>query len=257
MRDVRGRQISFESICAEIEEPLRGFQPPLLVRQFLKMMQDAGIFLEHDDGIYEFAHFSFCEYLAAGYARCRSQDETLLSGVADPWWRQTLLFYAGIIPNASAVLERCLASEDPSRAELTLALACLDEAKSVDPAVRERVGIDPQAVALKATMRSGRKRRRKLLLTLRIARMERRGQIFTDHAPIAAFEYQLRSGAYPVTCTTCTETCMDSNAFASPDQLPESGEALSCSRATATEICSLPARLLLVGSKPCQPAPGM
>ena len=38
---------------------------------------------------------------------------------------------------------------------------------------------------------------------------------------------------------------------------PEIGEAFSCSRATATETCSLPTILSLVGSKPCQPAPGM
>ena len=56
--------------------------------------------------------------------------------------------------------------------------------------------------------------------------------------------------------TTCTETCIRSNAPAGPAHEPESGIAFSCSRATATEMCSLPARLLFVGSKPCQPAPG-
>src|SRR6188472_234437 len=45
---------------------------------------------------------------------------------------------------------------------------------------------------------------------------------------------------YAARCTTCTETPMDSKAFESPDQLPDNGEAL----------CSLPARLLVVGSKP-------
>ena len=37
----------------------------------------------------------------------------------------------------------------------------------------------------------------------------------------------------------------------------QTGMAFSCSRATATAMCSLPAILLLVGSKPCQPAPGI
>ena len=56
--------------------------------------------------------------------------------------------------------------------------------------------------------------------------------------------------------TTCTETFSSRKASAGPSQEPESGEAFSCSRATATEICSLPTGLLLVGSKPRHPAPG-
>ena len=56
--------------------------------------------------------------------------------------------------------------------------------------------------------------------------------------------------------TTCTETSMRSKAPGSPSQLPESGDAFSCSRATATATCSEPTGLLLVGSKPSQPLPG-
>jgi glutaminase len=41
-----------------------------------------------------------------------------------------------------------------------------------------------------------------------------------------------------------------------PSQVPESGEAFWCSLATATDTCSKPTSLLLVGSKPHQPAPG-
>src|ERR1700722_11025049 len=57
--------------------------------------------------------------------------------------------------------------------------------------------------------------------------------------------------------TTCTDTSILLNAFAGPSHAPETAQAFSCSRATATETCSLPASLLLVGSKPRQPAPGM
>jgi hypothetical protein len=56
--------------------------------------------------------------------------------------------------------------------------------------------------------------------------------------------------------TTCTETSIRSKAPGSPSQLPESGDAFSCSRATATATCSEPTGLLLVGSKPSQPLPG-
>src|SRR5215831_16607983 len=57
--------------------------------------------------------------------------------------------------------------------------------------------------------------------------------------------------------TTCTAASILLKASAGPCQEPESGEAFSCSRATATETCSPPTILLLVGSNPCQPAPGM
>ena len=39
---------------------------------------------------------------------------------------------------------------------------------------------------------------------------------------------------------TCTETFIRLNASAGPSHVPESGEALSCSRVTATGMCSLP-----------------
>jgi hypothetical protein len=47
---------------------------------------------------------------------------------------------------------------------------------------------------------------------------------------------------------TCTDTFIRLNASAGPSHVPESGEAFSCSRVTATGICSLPTILLLVGS---------
>src|SRR5262245_4490889 len=48
--------------------------------------------------------------------------------------------------------------------------------------------------------------------------------------------------------TTCTDTSIRLKAFAGPSHAPESGEAFSCSRATATETCSVPTILLFVGS---------
>jgi len=182
--------LTLEDIRDAIEEPLRRVQPPMLVRQFLKMVHGAGILLEHDGEVYEFSHFSFCEYLAAGQAISTKQDDVLLGRVADPWWRQTLLFYAGIAPDASMLIERCLGDENPSVAELTLALECLEEAKVVDSALRVRVESvrdrwfddpDPARQAKAA----------QLLLSMRIAGMERRGDAYLARSPIAAFEYQL------------------------------------------------------------------
>jgi hypothetical protein len=56
---------------------------------------------------------------------------------------------------------------------------------------------------------------------------------------------------------TCTDTAIPLKAFTGPSHTPDTGHALSCSRATATEMCSLPTILLFVGSKPCQPASGI
>jgi hypothetical protein len=190
MQQVHGRGLTLEDIRDAIEESLRRVQPPMLVRQFLKMMHDARILLKHDDEVYEFAHFSFCEYLAAAHAISTKQDDVLLGRVAEPWWRQALLFYAGIAPDASMLIKRCLADGNPSVAELTLALECLDEAKAVDTTLRVRVESvrdrwfddpDPTRQAKAA----------QLLLSMRIARMERRGDAYLDRSPIAAFEYQL------------------------------------------------------------------
>ena len=77
-----------------------------------------------------------------------------------------------------------------------------------------------------------------------------------DRVPPGACRRRRRLNASAHSATTCSDTSMRSKAFAGPDQVPASGDAFSCSRATATEMCSVPASLLLVGSKPCQPAPG-
>jgi hypothetical protein len=142
--------------------------------------------------VYEFSHFSFAEYLAAVQARAPAAklEDRLLEQVADPWWRQTLLFYAALVPDASVLIERCLAGDNPTGAQLTLALECLKEAREVDTSMRARVESmpdrwidDPDPVRRAAAAEA--------LLSQRLARMERRGAIHVDRSPIAAFEYQL------------------------------------------------------------------
>jgi NACHT domain/Caspase domain len=190
MHDLRRRELNVDEIRASIEIPLRQARATVSARQFLKTVHDAGIFLEREPGIYEFSHFSFCEYLAAVHARAIASDEFLLGQVADSWWRQTLLFYAGLMPDASSLIERCLAAANPAVHVLTLALECLDEARFVKPAVRNQV----ESIRDRWIDDPDPERRRTAahaLLSLRIAGMARQGEIYVDRSPIAAFEYQL------------------------------------------------------------------
>lgn len=65
-------------------------------------------------------------------------EETLTTQVYNSWWHETIRLYCAQA-DASAIVAACLAGDLPSAPALALAIECVDEAKEVEPALRERL----------------------------------------------------------------------------------------------------------------------
>jgi predicted NACHT family NTPase len=109
--------------------------------EFLKQIQEiSGLLIEKEEGIYEFAHLSFQEYLAATELKETQQENYLIEALRHPeqlsWWAETIRLYAAQ-SDATDLIRAAL--ENCSVGALTLAYDCLEEGKSVNPTVRQHL----------------------------------------------------------------------------------------------------------------------
>ncbi|TDC83515.1 NACHT domain-containing protein [Actinomadura sp. 7K507] len=131
------RDIPAEEAERAVRAVLQRTAPDVSPETFLLHVKRSGLLLEHQYGRYGFAHLTLQEYLAAalvpGHA---SRRQLLVDNVSDPGWRETTLLWAARA-DASPVVEACLDARTVPA--LSLAYACLDEAREVDLALRERL----------------------------------------------------------------------------------------------------------------------
>lgn len=138
--------------------------PDMDAKSFLHYVQiESGLLHEPEAERIGFAHLSFQEYLAAvEWARTRSFPLPLAELVADSWWQESLRLWAAQ-SDASELLRICLASD--SLQALTLASVCLQEAHTLDDAVRAAA-----QTALVAALESGEGARFRLAAEVRLRR---------------------------------------------------------------------------------------
>ncbi|HAX79195.1 MAG TPA: transcriptional regulator [Cyanobacteria bacterium UBA11372] len=107
--------------------------------EFIQQIRDvSGLLVEKEAGIYEFAHLSFQEYLAAVQIKESNQENLLIANINHSWWSETIRLYAAQ-SNASNLIRAVLAMPSPSVETLALAYDCLDEGLSVNPDVRQKL----------------------------------------------------------------------------------------------------------------------
>lgn len=106
---------------------------------FLEQTKDvSGLLVEKELGVYEFAHLSFQEYLAAVQVKESNQENLLIQNINNSWWAETVRLYAAQ-SNASNLIRAVLALPSPSVEALALAYDCLEEGLSVDSEVRKQL----------------------------------------------------------------------------------------------------------------------
>lgn len=88
----------------------------------------SGLIVEKHPGVYEFAHKSFMEYLAAVQIKEANQELLLTRNIDDPWWEETICLYAAQ-SDASNLIWAAL--QKSTVGALTLAYECLEEGLSV------------------------------------------------------------------------------------------------------------------------------
>ncbi|MGK7897970.1 MAG: NACHT domain-containing protein, partial [Xenococcus sp. (in: cyanobacteria)] len=105
--------------------------------QFLKQIKEvSGLLVERELGVYEFAHLSFQEYLAAAQVKELRQDNLLMGNIQDPWWAETIRLYAAQ-SDASNLITTALSVNTVSA--LKLALDCQEEGSRIKPEVRQQL----------------------------------------------------------------------------------------------------------------------
>ena len=119
------------------EELERVIGSKLIPSEFLKQIKElSGLLVERELGIYEFAHLSFQEYLAAARVKELQKDNLLTEKLNDPWWAETIRLYAAQ-GDATNLIRQALANSTIN--SLTLANDCLQESLKVEPSIREQL----------------------------------------------------------------------------------------------------------------------
>ncbi len=145
----RGGQASVAIDETRLREILSQHLLPENLEQFIVAVRSRGGVLEEKAGLFQFAHLTFQEFLAARLL-AKDRDKSLpnlVAHVADPWWRETLLLVYGFAkmdyaPFAETYLN-WLSHELPFELRLAgreLAAAAVLEIERPDPLLRERQG---------------------------------------------------------------------------------------------------------------------
>lgn len=137
MMRARVRDWPVRDAATAIRRPLRQVPGTVTAEVFLTEARKSGLLVEREHGVYGFAHLTLQEYLAAAQLGDSRTDSTVLTThVDDPWWRETILLWSAS-NDATPVINACL--DRNTVPALALALDCVDQARTVDPEVRERV----------------------------------------------------------------------------------------------------------------------
>ncbi|MUG91745.1 NACHT domain-containing protein [Scytonema sp. UIC 10036] len=113
----------------------RGVNP----EDFIKKICDfSALLVEKELNIYEFAHLSFQEYLAASQIKELNIEPLLIRNINNSWWSETIRLYSAQT-NASNLISQILEMPDSSVEAIALAYDCVKEGLSVDPDVRRKL----------------------------------------------------------------------------------------------------------------------
>ncbi|MBO3457710.1 SUMF1/EgtB/PvdO family nonheme iron enzyme [Aetokthonos hydrillicola Thurmond2011] len=158
-------------------------------QDFIKKIETiSGLLVEREKGVYEFAHKSFQEYLAAIHIRKINQEQILISNINNSWWDETIRLYAAQT-DATSLIRAALAT--PTVNSLKIALDCQEEGLSVEPEVRQQL-----TDKLEAGLESKESEIFKLAVQVKLARrlssLSRVDeQIEIDSTYVTCAEYQL------------------------------------------------------------------
>jgi energy-coupling factor transporter ATP-binding protein EcfA2 len=98
----------------------------------------SGLLVEKELGVYEFAHLSFQEYLAAVQIKESNSEQILISKLQESWWAETIRLYAAQ-SNASNLILKILSIPNPSIEIMALAYDFLVEGLIVDSDIRQQL----------------------------------------------------------------------------------------------------------------------
>ena len=133
----RDFKLSDPIFLSSIDSQLKKVTNKISPGEFIKQIQDVcGLLMEKQLGIYEFAHLSFQEYLAALEIKDSKQENILINNLNDSWWHETIRLYVAQ-SNATNIIITAL--NYPTVEAMALAYDCLEEGMSIDAEVRKEL----------------------------------------------------------------------------------------------------------------------
>lgn len=141
------------------------------------------------EGLYEFAHRTFQEYLTAAELKRTGQIDCLLDAFAGgeqalAWWRETIRFYTAQA-DATDIIEAALKEAHRSVAALALAYECKEDTENLDQATQRKLE-DEQNRGLHSSNLEEFRLAARVLLSVRLNRLNpdmREPQIISDEMP--------------------------------------------------------------------------
>lgn len=203
------REFTLEEGKQIIQEPLVAVASHKVKPEtFLKHIENvSGLLVEKDVGVYQFAHLSFQEYLAAAQVKETNQEQLLIENINNSWWHETIRLYAASSDTTNLIRA---ALEQPDVMSLTIAYDCLEEGKSVAPEVRQQLeqvsleSSDPEVASLAAQVKLAQ-RLSKLLRIDESVQIDRRYitfaeyQLFVNEQSTSEERFQVGNARKPIT----------------------------------------------------------
>jgi hypothetical protein len=154
----REKTIGYSALVERLTDYLKAENENVETVDFLKeVVRVSELLVEREEREYEFAHWSFQEYLAAGWIFDRKLESEITSRLDQKEWQPLILMYVGMLKNPSELMQQMLDSN-----LMALAGACLKETtKQVDADVlRALEGIaakvtDARYAKLEALLKAG------------------------------------------------------------------------------------------------------
>ncbi len=133
------RGFTLEEGKALIQKRLKTVSDTFTPEDFLEQIKEvSGLLVEKQVGLYEFAHLSLQEYLAAAQIKESQQESILTRNFQNPWWAETIRLYAAQ-GDATNLIQTALNFHKKTVQVLSLAWDCQKEGLQVNPAVRKRL----------------------------------------------------------------------------------------------------------------------
>jgi energy-coupling factor transporter ATP-binding protein EcfA2 len=133
------RYISRADAALIVSESVRQVNPDLSPEMLLKHIEEtSSVIVERTVGIYEFAHKSFQEYLAATQVADWGLVNILLERLEDKSWHETIKLFTAQ-SNPAPIVEACISKSPRSANVIALAVECVIENANVSPNLRAKV----------------------------------------------------------------------------------------------------------------------
>jgi len=98
-----------EQLFQILQPKVKAFDESVDVKDFVDAIAEVSeLLVEAEKDEYEFAHLTFQAFLAAAEILRLKQEDFLVEKWREDWWKDTTLFYAGLVRNPSSLLEKLI-----------------------------------------------------------------------------------------------------------------------------------------------------